>query len=90
MSKKVQLKVEFESCPVRHLAIQCPDCNKWFHQADVTLKTWISNESEINEFTKCECPVCGCKFDLGNVEYDETVSFPEFYENCATKKVVWE
>lgn len=39
MSKKVQLKVEFESCPVRHLAIQCPDCNKWFHQADVTLKT---------------------------------------------------
>lgn len=90
MSKKVQLKVEFESRPVRHLAIQCPDCNKWFKQTDITIKKWISNESDINQFTKCECPACGCKFDLGNVEYDENVEFPEFYDNCAKQKTVWE
>ena len=90
MFKKVQIKVEFGSRPVNHLAIQCPDCNKWFKQADVVLKLWISDESEIEPYTKCECPACGCKFDLGNVEYDETVSFPEFYVNCAKQKTVWE
>lgn len=90
MSKKVQLKVEFEPCPVRHLAIQCPDCNRWFKQTDITLHKWISDESDISQFTECECPACGCKFDLGNVEYGEDVEFPEFYDNCSKKKTVWE
>ena len=90
MNKKVNLKVEFESRPVKHLAIQCPDCNRWFKQTDITLKKWISNESDIDQFTKCECPACSCKFNLGNVEYDENVEFPEFYNNCAKQKTVWE
>jgi hypothetical protein len=87
---KVQLKVEFGSRPVNHLAIQCPTCNKWFNQKYIVSTALISTDSDIDEFAKCECPACGCKFDLGNVECDENVEFPEFYNNCAARKVVWE
>lgn len=92
MEKKVQIKVEFEPTPIRHMAIQCPGCEKWFHQADIVHGDWIRYAYEIEAYTKCKCPVCGNEFDLGNVELDERVNFPEFYDKCAKKKVTveWE
>lgn len=29
-NKKVNMKVEYERTPIRHLAVQCPDCDFWF------------------------------------------------------------
>lgn len=87
MEKKVQIKVEFEPTPIRHMAIQCPNCEKWFHHADIVEGDWIKYAHEIEVYTKCKCPICGEEFDLGNVELDERVNFPEFYNNCMTKKV---
>lgn len=36
--KKVKMKVEYESTPIRHLAVQCPDCENWFMGFDIFKK----------------------------------------------------
>ena len=54
----VNVRVEYESTPVRHLAIQCPHCQRWFHASDVTPEgVWIRFDYEI-ETTTYHCPVC--------------------------------
>lgn len=35
MEKKVQIKVEFDPTPIRHMAIQCPKCERLFNMYDV-------------------------------------------------------
>ena len=92
MSRKVRIKVEYEPRPIRHMVIQCPDCEKWFMPGDIVTKECIypNYEEDIECFTRCKCPSCNCEFDLGNVEEDTDVSFPEFYEKVAKRKEVWE
>lgn len=87
--EKVKVAVEFDPTPIRHMAIQCPKCHRWFNRHDIANED-IDFDSDIDSFAKCECPVCNHEFDLCNVEF-EYPSFPEFYDNnCAKKKVVWD
>ena len=87
--KKVNVKVEFDPTPIRHIAIQCPDCGKWFTQYDIC-KNAVNYKHDLDRFSECECPICGSSFNLGNIDIDQNVDFPEFYKNCMKKKEVWE
>lgn len=30
------VRVEYESTPIRHIAVQCPNCKKWFRGWEIT------------------------------------------------------
>jgi phage FluMu protein Com len=85
----VNVKVEFEPTPIRHLAIQCPKCKNWFKNGDIA-DVWIYNEPELY-YTEFHCPKCENTFtiDRGDSNVEEA-EFPEFYKNCLQRKETWE
>lgn len=88
-NKKVNMKVEYECQPIRHLAVQCPDCESWFFGHDI-IKGDCSYKYQIIG-AECYCPKCGSKFKVdheSNIE--ESDDFPEFYDKCLRQKVSWE
>lgn len=87
--KKAKMKVEYESTPIRHLAVQCPYCKNWFMGYDI----FEDSPSYSYELTnaRCHCPKCGSDFVTDSEsEISEDVSFPEFYDSCLKKKTIWE
>ena len=87
----MNVRVEYESTPIRHIAVQCPHCNRWFNGRDIFNVDWFKNlrySYEINWAT-FTCPVCETEFggrqNAENVSIKET-SYPEVYENCLQKK----
>ena len=87
--QEVNIKAEFESTPIRHLAIQCPSCNSWFVGNDI-LKKECHYDYELFG-ADCLCPKCGYDFEISyKSKPDENVEFPEFYDRCLTKKEAWE
>lgn len=85
----VNIKVEFECTPIRHIAIQCPNCNCWFRGSDILLSP-CSYAYEI-EGAECHCPKCEYDFEISRKSrLDESASFPQFYENCLERKTTWE
>lgn len=88
-NKKVNMKVEYESTPIRHLAVQCPDCNSWFFGHDI-IKGECLYKYQL-QGAECQCPKCGSKFKVdyeSNIE--ESGEFPEFYDKCLRQKTTWE
>ena len=87
---KTNVKVETESTQIRHLAIECPNCNNWFKSYDIC-KTKVHFVEEIIN-TNCECPMCNYNFKIGNnsnIEEDP-INFTEFYTTeCMTKEVTF-
>jgi ribosomal protein S27E len=86
--KKVKIKVNFDPTPIRHLAVQCPDCENWFHGADI-YKEHCSFKYDIF-WNKCKCPKCGNEFKVAADSDLDEARFPEFYKECLQKKEVWE
>lgn len=87
---KVNVKVEYESTPIRHMAVQCPNCENWFGQYDIVQNGGCSYDYEIKG-AFCVCPKCEHVFSIGyDSKIDEDVSFPEFYDKCLKQKVTWE
>lgn len=87
--KKVKMKVEYERVPIRHLAVQCPDCKNWFMGDDI----FYDHPNYSYELTnaRCHCPKCGSDFITGfESEISEDASFPEFYDSCLKQKTIWE
>lgn len=85
---KIQIKVEYESVPIRHLAIQCPNCKNWFHGTNIAQKN-VVYEHDLY-YLKCNCPVCNHYFNTeSNYEITE-ISYPQIYDKCLNKKVTWE
>ena len=90
----MNVRVVYESTPIRHIAIQCPKCEKWFYGIDIT-EHKLSYDCDIY-FAQFECPVCGKIFgadecrDFSNVKIKEVGSAEECYKDCLEKKVVWE
>ena len=91
------VRVEYECTPIRHIAVQCPKCKKWFHGTDITHDD-LRYSYQI-DMANYRCPVCDIKFGYDNKrspfsEKDkpciEEVSYPEVYDGCLTQKVIWE
>ena len=89
----MNVRVEYECTPIRHIAVQCPKCEKWFEGRDIT-KDRLSYEHQIYS-AEFICPICGKIFrGDGNISYEnvhiEEVDYPAIYRDCVHKKEVWE
>lgn len=85
------VRVEYECTPIRHIAVQCPDCKNWFRGWEIT-KDELRYSSDVN-YAVFTCPVCEKEFggiqhaDAPNIE---EVGYPKVYEECLEKKVTWQ
>ena len=94
----INFRIEFEPRQIRHIAVQCPYCNNWFHGYDITHDDLIY-EHEI-EFAKFNCPICDrvfSVFEYNNNPFAERnkihvvdIQYPEVYDDCLERKEVWE
>lgn len=94
---QINYRVEYECTPVRHIAVQCPECKRWYHGRDITHDD-LDYDYQI-EFAEFECPVCYTKFSCFNYHRENTLVLSshieecgdaeEVYEGCLTKKEVW-
>ena len=90
----MNVRVEYEATPIRHVAVQCPECERWYDGRDIT-DTRISDESDLYHAQFC-CPVCGHTFGansyqgLSNLVVKECASSTEVYEGCLKRKEIWE
>jgi hypothetical protein len=88
----MNVRIEYDPAPIRHIAVQCPKCKKWFKGRDIT-KYRLDYDYQVGcaYFT---CPVCEASF--GGDEYNdylklhiEEVNYPDVYKDCLEKKEVW-
>ena len=91
------IRVEFDPKPIRHIAVECPKCKKFFPGMSIT-NSDLSYEYQIN-FARFECPVCGLKFGYKGCgclyQKDDRpiiheMPYEEVYKDCLHKKEVWE
>ena len=90
----MNIKVEYDPTPIRHIAVQCPDCKKWFYGWDIVDGgfEYLKYDYQIG-FATFTCPVCGKEFGgIHNADKPqiEEVSYPEIYDGCLTRKEIWE
>jgi transposase-like protein len=91
--KPFNLRVELDPAPIRHIAVQCPRCQKWFYGHEIAAEGCSLMYDYQIEFTTFTCPLCHEDFGYGT-EYSndhiERSSHPEIYDGVLTKKTVWE
>ena len=93
----MNVRVEYEPTPIRHIAVQCPHCGNWFNGWDVVWSDHpfesLRYDSDIT-FEEFNCPVCGKEF--GGMQHREVINIQEVgsaeecYKDCLSKKEVWE
>lgn len=94
----INFRVEYEPTPIRHIAVQCPSCGRWYHGNDITEDDlFYDYQAEMAEF---QCPVCQTKFscvdychdgvEICGTHIEECGSAEEVYAGCLTRKEVWE
>ena len=45
------VRVEYEPLPIRHIAVQCPNCKKWFRGWEITEDDLREAEDKIQKLT---------------------------------------
>lgn len=94
----INYRIEYDPTPIRHIAVQCPSCGRWYHGNDITEDDlFYDYQAEMAEF---QCPVCGTKFscvdychdgvEICGTHIEECGSAEEVYAGCLTRKEVWE
>ena len=89
--KPFNIRVEYDHTPIRHCAVQCPKCEKWFYGYDIVEDGDLTYDYELDFATFC-CPLCNISFGNGTEYNDEQileVDHPTIYEGCLEKKVTW-
>jgi hypothetical protein len=88
----MNVRIEYDPTPIRHIAVQCPKCEKWFYGRDIT-NDRLDYEHQVS-YARFKCPVCEASF--GGDEYNdylklhiEEVDYPDVYKDCLTNKEVW-
>ena len=84
---ETNVRGEYEPIRIRHLAIQCPGCKKWFNGSDIYEED-PRYEYELNS-KECECPLCGEVF-YPICKVEECGSANEVCKDVLKKKVTWE
>lgn len=88
------VKVEYDMMPIRHIAVECPRCKRWFRGGQITKDSLAEHYDIYN--AKFICPLCKEEFgyDLYNDKKDtpniEESGYPDIYKDCLTKKEIWE
>lgn len=98
MPEQINVRVEYEVTPIRHVAVQCPYCHKWFHGNEISDKPILDNIDL--EFAVFTCPICGATFSAHNknsnpwthpkqsLHITET-AYPEVYKDCWERHTEW-
>ena len=84
------VKVEYETKPIRHIAVQCPACSKWFNGREITDLT-INDITDVYDAVFA-CPICGQvfgEFDDRDHAIVEESRYPDIYNDCLKKSVIW-
>lgn len=83
----VNVRLEYDKIPIRHLAIQCPECKSWLNQDDIVINGSVLYTYEL-AFTECYCPICQTMFNIGdNPNIEECEDHKQVYKDCKQKKV---
>lgn len=94
----MNVRVEYESTPIRHIAVQCPHCLRWFNGREVLNGDWLRDlryDYQIH-FASFNCPICNDEFgyvnsyDNNHIEIKEVGSAEECYKGCLQRKEIWE
>lgn len=93
----INFRVEFDPTPIRHVAVRCPECFRWFRGNDITNDSLHDNVDL--KYAHFVCPVCGSYFsaydstrpwgDEHEIDIEE-VAYPDVYKDCLTRKETWE
>lgn len=96
--ENINVRVEYENTPIRHIAVQCPSCKKWFRGKEIS-GSFLHYDSQIKD-AGFFCPICNKDFgngyipddvdDLYTVTIVEVDSAQECYKDCLCKREVWE
>lgn len=88
---KINIRVEFEPTPIRHLAIQCPNCQNWFADYDICENNIDIKDKYDLYFLECRCPKCHHFFENKNHESLNIIEcgHKEVYKNVLKKKIEW-
>lgn len=83
----VNVRVEHDPAPIRHIAVQCPDCKRWFYGSDITSDD-LGYDYQIG-YATFTCPECNHVFgNIGRYSVPkvkiEEVGFPDVYAECVT------
>ena len=90
----MNVRVEYEATPIRHIAVQCPECERWYGGREITEQE-LSFDYQIYH-AQFICPICGHVFGANeyegyaNVKITECGSNTEVYKDCLRRKEVWE
>ena len=92
----MNVRVEYEATPIRHIAVQCPACGRWYRGHDIS-DSDLQYEYQIH-FATFTCPVCGEIFGYTfetrgvcrTINVTECSSSEEVYKDCLRRKETWE
>lgn len=93
MNNNLNIRVVYEPTTIRHVAVQCPFCGKWFNGNDIT-NDRLHYEYDI-KYARFLCPICNRQFTADTEFMDIKVNIEEsnsgnVYKDCLQKKEVWE
>ena len=90
----MNVRIMYDPSPIRHIAVQCPDCERWFNGRDIGDRELVYDyELYQTQFT---CPVCGKVFGSDaysrhrNVNVEELDSANDIYRDIYKKVERWE
>lgn len=90
--QRINMRIEYELTPIRHMAIQCPFCHNWFHGSDCT-DSWIEFGYQL-QYTVFTCPMCEEVMNPENVKAIFDITEPggadEVYKGCKVSRTTWE
>lgn len=90
----MNVRIIYDSVPIRHIAVQCPSCDRWFNARDI-VNRGLEYDYELYN-TQFECPICGAIFgadacsDYSNVNIQECDNPTEVYKDIYKKVEKWE
>lgn len=90
----MNVRIMYDPSPIRHIAVQCPDCERWFNGRDIGDRELVYDyELYQTQFT---CPVCGKVFGPDdhsvnrNVIIEECDRQSDVYKDIYKKVEKWE
>ena len=90
----MNVRVEYDKIPIRHIAVQCTKCGNWFAGREVT-SDGLFYEHQISR-AQFFCPICQIPFGADEFGKDSGINIQEcaigteVYKACIRRKEVWE
>ena len=90
----MNVRIMYDPSPIRHIAVQCPSCDRWFNGQDISDRE-LEYDYELYQ-TQFTCPICGKVFGSDafsghcNVKVEECDNHNDVYKDIYQKVEKWE